>query len=55
MKAWVGFMSRDIPNPTCAERDPQEHTLAADASFTYHTVSLTESQGSQKHSVSQGI
>lgn len=26
MKAWVGFMNWDIPNPTCGERVPKAHT-----------------------------
>lgn len=26
MKAWVGFMNWDIPNPTCGERAPKAHT-----------------------------
>lgn len=41
MKPWVGFMNWDIPNPTCGERAPRAHTPSTDASFTYHTVSLT--------------
>lgn len=48
MKPWVGFMKWDIPNPACGEGAPREcaytHTHSTDASFTYHTVSLTPNQ-----------
>lgn len=53
MKPWVGFMNWDIPNPTCGERAPRAHTPSTDASFTYHTVSLTPNQRSQIQSISQ--
>lgn len=47
MKAWVGLMNWNIPNPTCGDRVPQAHTPFTDASFTYRTVSFTENQRSQ--------
>lgn len=50
MKAWVGFMNWDIPNPTCGERAPRAHTPSTDASFTYHTVSLTPKPTKAKYS-----
>lgn len=55
MKACVGFMNWDMPNPTFGERAPKAHTPCKDASLTYHTVSLTPNQGSQIKSISQAI